>query len=90
MRITLLFLFTNILLLTSTCSLAQTQEPRLVLPVGHTSAVTSAVFSPDGRFVFTWDDDFTWLLYDVKTGKELKKERESTMIKSAMFSQLTN
>jgi len=76
-----------ILLLTSTFSLSQKQEPRLVLPVGHTDAVESAVFSPDGRLVFTWDGSYSWLLFDVKSGKELKKEREGTMIKSAMFSE---
>ncbi|MEY3086017.1 MAG: hypothetical protein RL037_2242, partial [Bacteroidota bacterium] len=65
MRITLLFLLTNILLLTSTCSLAQKQEPRLVLPVGHTSWLNSAVFSADGKLALTASDDKTARIYEV-------------------------
>jgi hypothetical protein len=41
-------LFHIALILSSICLNAQTQ-PRLVLPIGHTSWIRSAVFSPDGK-----------------------------------------
>jgi hypothetical protein len=42
----LLLALCSLLLVPSSILLAQTQEPRLVLPVGHTDWVSSAVFSP--------------------------------------------
>jgi WD40 repeat protein len=36
---------------------------------GHLAAVTSAKFSPDGRFVLTGSNDMTARLWDVNTGK---------------------
>ena len=36
---------------------------------GHLSAVTSAEFSPDGRFVLTGSNDMTARLWDANTGK---------------------
>lgn len=35
------------------------QEPRLVLPIGHTDGVTSIQFSPDGKRVVTGSRDGT-------------------------------
>jgi WD40 repeat protein len=51
-------------------AVAQT-EPRLVLPIGHTSSVNSAVFSPDGIYALTASWDNTARIYEVSTGKEV-------------------
>ncbi|MBL7798627.1 MAG: caspase family protein [Saprospiraceae bacterium] len=43
-------------------------QPRLVPPAGHTGAVTSACFSPDGQLVLTGSSDGTAKLWDMRTG----------------------
>jgi WD40 repeat protein len=40
---------------------------------GHTDAIESAVFSPDGKTVLTTSKDKTVRIWDVATGKELQK-----------------
>jgi WD40 repeat protein len=40
---------------------------------GHTDAVTSVAFSPDGNTVLTGSNDETSRLWDVRTGKELRR-----------------
>jgi WD40 repeat protein len=50
------------------------QQPELVLPIGHTGEVESALFSPDGAKVLTrasWET--AAILWDTRTGKMLKR-----------------
>jgi WD40 repeat protein len=54
------------LLITASISLAQ--QPRLVLPVGHTKTVNVAVFSANGKLVATASDDGSTKIWDAKTG----------------------
>ncbi len=44
------------------------QEPKLVLPIGHTDKVHTAQYSPDGRNVLTASSDKSVKLWDVRTG----------------------
>jgi WD40 repeat protein len=62
------FLF--VLLFHFVCS-SFAQEPKLVLPVGHTGRINSADFSPDGKFIATASDDKTAKIWDIRSGKEL-------------------
>jgi WD40 repeat protein len=58
------------------------QQPRLVLPIGHTSQVYTAKFSPDNKKVITTSSDKTSKLWDVRTGRllaELKGHRHSVV-----------
>jgi WD40 repeat protein len=48
--------------------LCYAQEPRLVMPIGHTGDVISATFSPDGSKLLTASFDNTIKLWDAKTG----------------------
>ena len=84
MKKQLFFLF---LLFVSALTLAQTQDPRLVLPIGHTDPVNLAVFSPDGKWALTACRDNTARIYEVATGKELQVLKEHTSnVTSAVFS----
>ena len=62
-------------------------EPRLVLPVGHTSSINRAVFSPDGKLVLTASEDRTARVFEVSTGfKLLLLIGHTSILKSAVFS----
>jgi WD40 repeat protein len=59
----------------------------LVLPVGHTSLVSSAVFSPDGKLALTASIDNTARIYEVSSGKELQVlSGHTSSVNSAVFS----
>jgi WD40 repeat protein len=65
------------------------EQPRLVTQMGHSDQITSATFSPEGRFVVTggwiWDD--TARLWDVATGREIRQFRgHSSSVDSVAFS----
>ena len=78
-----------ILLAFLSCTLvAKSQtEPRLVLPIGHTSRTNSAIFSPNGKLVLTGGMDNTARLWDVQTGKELQVfKNRSGIVNSVAFS----
>jgi WD40 repeat protein/uncharacterized caspase-like protein len=63
------------------------QEPKLMLPIGHTSNVILAIFSPDGKKILTASWDGTTKIWDGLTGKllvDLVGHRSS--ITSANFS----
>ncbi|PLW93232.1 MAG: hypothetical protein C0592_06725, partial [Marinilabiliales bacterium] len=49
---------------------AQT-EPELVLPVGHTGAITYIVSSPDSSKILTTSNDNTAILWDIKRGSPI-------------------
>ncbi|MBP7075831.1 MAG: caspase family protein [Bacteroidales bacterium] len=59
----------------------------VVLPVGHTEYVKSCEFSSDGRFILTASLDKNIILWDVKTGYELKRYQGSPLgVMKAVFS----
>ncbi|HVM90061.1 MAG TPA: caspase family protein [Puia sp.] len=63
------------------------QQPKMVLPIGHTSIVTTAAFSPDARFVVTASWDNTAKVWNVADGKLLfELNGHSATVNSAMFS----
>ena len=44
------------------------QEAKLMFPLGHTSNVTTAMFSPDGKKIVTASGDNTAKIWDAATG----------------------
>ena len=45
------------------------QQPKLMLPIGHTSGIKSAIFSPDGKKIVTISMENTIKMWDVVSGK---------------------
>jgi WD40 repeat protein len=65
---------------------AKAQQPRLVLPVGHTSEIRFAQFSPDSKRIVTASNDNTAKLWDVRSGKLLADLKEhSGIVCKAVF-----
>ena len=76
-----------IIFILSSLNLSAQTQPRLVLPVGHTSSINRAVFNPDGKLALTASMDNTVRVFEVATGKELKVLNGHTNeIWSAVFS----
>ena len=50
---------------------AQSQEPKLILPIGHTNEVNYAQFSTDGKRILTVSEDKTAKIWESETGKIL-------------------
>jgi WD40 repeat protein/uncharacterized caspase-like protein len=63
------------------------QEPKLMLPIGHTLFVFSAQFSPDGKKIVTASPDNTAKIWDAVTGNILADLRGHTgPLQTAQFS----
>lgn len=76
--ILLLFFFSNYLF---------AQQPKLMLPIGHTNNVHSAQFSPDGKKIVTASQDKTAKIWDALTGNLLADLKGHTGgVNSAQFS----
>jgi len=67
-----LICFISFLLLLFNISQSNAQEPGIVLQKGHTSGISSIVFSPDGKLLLTGGYDGKVILWDINNGKELK------------------
>jgi WD40 repeat protein len=63
------------------------RKPELVAQLGHSNMVNSAIFSPDGKYVLTASDDKTARLWELESGREVRRfEGHSAWVNSAIFS----
>ncbi len=63
------------------------QQPKLILPIGHTMGLNSATLSPDGKKIVTASFDRTVIIWDAITGNYLIKLNGHTKsVVSAKFS----
>jgi WD40 repeat protein len=60
--------------------LARANPPRIVPQIGHTSTVTDARYSPDGRFLISASYDASIKLWDVATGALLRSLGDYTKL----------
>jgi WD40 repeat protein len=76
-----------LILLTFTFHHSFSQEPELVLPVGHTSSVSTAAYSPDGAYIVTASWDNTAKIWNSAEGKLITELKGHTAaLTSALFS----
>lgn len=63
------------------------QQPKLVLPIGHTMRVNTAVFSPDGKKIVTASYDHTAKIWDASSGLLLGNlDKHTAIVNMAQFS----
>ena len=63
------------------------QEPTLMLPIGHSNAVNTSSYSPDGKYIVTASKDNTAKIWSAVDGKLLREFKgHADQILSARFS----
>lgn len=60
------------------------QEPRLVLPIGHTETIKCATFSNNGKYVASCSANGQIILWEVSTGKEIRAF-ETELVKNELI-----
>ncbi len=64
----------------------QSQTPQLVVPTGHTRTVTTLELSPDGKYLFTNGEDGRAIIWEMRTGAQLKSLKGANPISAVAFS----
>jgi WD40 repeat protein len=53
---------------------SESGEPRLVVQLGHSGGISSAVYSPDGKYIVSGGiDDKVAILWEASTGREIRR-----------------
>ncbi len=74
-----------IFILTISC-LCQAQTPQLIVPTGHTRGLTSFEVSPDGKFLYTHGEDGKSIIWDMRTGAQLRNLKDAKSVSAVSFS----
>src|SRR6476660_1834089 len=65
---------------------AQAKRPVLKIPIGHQQTINSVAFSPDGNLIATGSGDNTFIIWDAKTGYEIRKVNAGGPVQQVIFS----
>ncbi len=68
------------------CPAAQAASAELKVQLGHSDEITSVAFSPDGRWVLTGSWDHTARLWDLSSGREIRRFEDTGWVLSVAFS----
>ena len=72
--------------LLSLYSYAQSKRPVLKIPMGHQQAINSVAFSSGGNLIATGSGDNTFIIWDAKTGYEIRKVNAGAPVQQVIFS----
>jgi WD40 repeat protein/uncharacterized caspase-like protein len=64
---------------------ARDPRPRLVARLGHASGITSVALAPDGKYLLTGSLDNTACLWDVATGKDIRRFQHADRVTAVAF-----
>jgi WD40 repeat protein len=60
-------------------------HPQLIAQTGHSTGINVVAYSPNGRTALTGSDDGTALLWDIATGRELRRFAHGSVVISVAF-----
>ncbi len=76
----------TLLIILSAAGVIAGQTPQLVVPTGHTRAINSLELSPDGKYLFTNGEDGKAIIWDMRTGAQLKNLKGPNPVSALVFS----
>ncbi|MBS1810562.1 MAG: caspase family protein [Acidobacteria bacterium] len=68
------------------CALSLAQPPQLIVPTGHVRGLGTLEISPDGKYLFTKGEDGKALIWDVRTGAQLRNLDDGKAVTTLAFS----
>ena len=78
-----LILFTSLTVMQAVC---QPKKPVLRVPMGHQQRINSVAFSSDGKLIATGSGDNSFIIWDVKTGSEIRQVNTGGPVQQVIFS----
>ncbi|MEI9910142.1 MAG: WD40 repeat domain-containing protein [Bacteroidota bacterium] len=81
-----ILLITVFQLLFLDCINGQSKRPALKIPMGHQKAIRSVSISADGKWVVTGSADNTFIIWDAKTGYEIRRINTGAPVQQVLLS----
>ncbi len=84
-RTLLLFSFAAVSIFIAKNAYSQSKHPTLEIPMGHQQKINSVAFSEDGKLIATGSGDNTFIIWDAKTGHEIRKVNAGAPVQQVIF-----